>query len=198
MHYGLLKVFLSIRLDHRTYIKITLRGSHFSACGDISHISLKHVAIFLRPLIRKPNLSLYAFYTKLSLTINIWKAGWENACTESVQRNVSCIKMGGICLQQKTAGNIHACQLQPIKPTLKYKTEQTSSCNMLSFNIFNNAISATINHRILTTLPKDTYQTWAGRQKGDSLDPWATLHKAMLFSSPKDVKGGRKVFITYM
>ena len=118
------------------------------------------------------------FYTELSLTINIWKAGWENAYTESVQRNVSCIKMGGICLQQKTAGNIHACQLQPIKPTLKYKTEQTSSCNMLSFNIFNNAISATINHRIPTTLPKDTYQTWAGRQKGNSLDPWASLHKS--------------------
>ena len=70
-------------------------------------------------------------------------------------KETSPLLKGGNLLAAKD--NIYVCQVQPIKPTLKYKTEQTSSCNMLSFNIFNNAISATINHRIPTTLPKDTY-----------------------------------------
>ena len=29
-------------------------------------------------------------------------------------------------------------------------------------------------------------KTWAGRQSGDSLDAWASLHNAMLFSSPEN------------
>ena len=102
---------------------------------------LSNMLQFLRALICKPKLSYFLLRVSYrSFFNNKHRKGWMRKCIYGKRSKRRLLyQKREICLQQKTTGDIYVCQVQPIQPTLKCKTEQTSSSIMISFNIYNNA-----------------------------------------------------------